>query len=320
MLRNRRGGNIGVSNPRQSDSRAEKKSREDESQVKPPSPKNSDTHEKTMDPSTVYVVKNVGDRWQPELDVCQNESLIAIDTMQGGALGYRIMRNLTLPMDRPAGSICLLAAQHMHDLMKEQHHQSSSVQQSLETALNNAKKALNGIKQAKANDDAESKSQCERVGIVTNLEKKVEELNSQLAEKIVVANRLPLVQNELLEAKTTISNLEAKIQKMKADKPGIRRRVVVCYLTSAEFATKLQDRFVGGWTATQRCIAQVAGWKKEVWAKVKKAFKEEAHKIPFGFEQQEFIDEDLLNLVPTANDGPSNPSILDSPEPENPKA
>uniref|UniRef100_A0A803LA17 Transposase (putative) gypsy type domain-containing protein n=1 Tax=Chenopodium quinoa TaxID=63459 RepID=A0A803LA17_CHEQI len=59
-----------------------------------------------------------GDRWQPRMDVGRNESMITDDPMQGGNLGYRLMRNLTLPMDRPAGPIGPLAAIHMHNMMK----------------------------------------------------------------------------------------------------------------------------------------------------------------------------------------------------------
>ena len=59
-----------------------------------------------------------GDRWQPAMDVGRNESMITDDPMQGGNLGYRLLSNLTLPMDRPAGPIGPLAASHMHNLMK----------------------------------------------------------------------------------------------------------------------------------------------------------------------------------------------------------
>uniref|UniRef100_A0A803LHW2 Uncharacterized protein n=1 Tax=Chenopodium quinoa TaxID=63459 RepID=A0A803LHW2_CHEQI len=195
-----------------------------------------------------------GDHWQPGIDAYQNESMIIDDPMQGGTLGYRLLSNLTLPMDRPAGAIGPLAALHMHNMMKavmsgtelvemyryyqEKHYQASTSKNSLKTALDNSNTTLKKLKEIKAKDD-----------------------------------------------------LEMTALKTKAAK-----------------------------TAAQRCIAHAAGWKKKDWAKVEKAFNEEAYKIPSGFEEQKFSDEDLFNLVPSVDDDPKDPSILNSPVPEDTQA
>uniref|UniRef100_A0A803N992 Uncharacterized protein n=1 Tax=Chenopodium quinoa TaxID=63459 RepID=A0A803N992_CHEQI len=342
-LRNYQGGNVGVVNPRQSDTRAEKKSREDDNQAKrsSPSSKTTEIKDKTIRPHTpdgsdtsvpglIYrsnqwierpegrfpevVLRGFSvppghseDRWWPYLDVYRNESLFTDDPMQGGNLGYRLLCNLAPPMDRPVGEIDPLAVVHMHNMMKavmsgtelvemyhyyqEQHHQAFASQNSLQTTLDNADKDLNLLKEAKKRDYLEM---------------------ATLKDKSVKL--------EGLEREAKIQNLEENVQKIEADKPGIRQRVVGCYLASKEFCTRPQDYFYWGWTAAQRCIVDAAGWKEEDWAKVEEAFNNEAYKIPSGFEQQQFAEEDLFNYEPIVDDGPKDLSVLNSPVLENRQA
>uniref|UniRef100_A0A803MZ13 Uncharacterized protein n=1 Tax=Chenopodium quinoa TaxID=63459 RepID=A0A803MZ13_CHEQI len=276
------------------------------------------------------------DQWRPEMDVFRNESIFTDDPLRGGNLGYRLLRNVSTPVDRPSGLIGPVAAQHMHDLMRavasgtelvemyrfhqDKYHQNMSNQQSLETALKNARKALDGIKLIKAKDDAELSSLREKVEKMKNLEEEIKDLKSQLEDKNAVKNQLSIAQSDLSKAKATIGNLEGQLQKMEADKSGVRQRAVSRYLSSAEFCSKLQDRFDGGWTAAQRCAAHAIGLKQEDWAKIETTFNNDAHKTPSGFEQQEFSDANIFNLAPPADIGVSDPKILDSPEPENKSA
>uniref|UniRef100_A0A803L500 Uncharacterized protein n=1 Tax=Chenopodium quinoa TaxID=63459 RepID=A0A803L500_CHEQI len=273
------------------------------------------------------------DQWRPEMDVFRNESIFTDDPLRGGNLGYRLLRNVSTPVDRPSGQIGPVAAQHMHDLMRavasgtelvemyrfyqDKYHQNTSNQQSLETALKNAKMALDGIKVIKAKDGAELATLRKKVENMKNLEEEIKDLKSQLEDKNVVKDQLSIAKSDLSKVKTTISSLEGQLQKIEADKPGIRQRAVSRYLSSAEFCSKLQDRFDGGWTAAQRCAAHAIGLKQEDWAKIEAALNNDAHKTPSSFEQQEFSDADIFNLAPSDDIGVSDPKILDSPEPEN---
>uniref|UniRef100_A0A803NB47 Uncharacterized protein n=1 Tax=Chenopodium quinoa TaxID=63459 RepID=A0A803NB47_CHEQI len=120
-----------------------------------------------------------GDRWQPNLDVYRNESLYTDDPMQGGNLGYRLLCNLAPPLDRPVGKIGPLAVVvmygtelvEMYRYYQEQHHQSYANQNALQTASNNADKALNLLKEAKKRDDLELASLKDKAVKLEGLEK-----------------------------------------------------------------------------------------------------------------------------------------------------
>uniref|UniRef100_A0A803LHK5 Uncharacterized protein n=1 Tax=Chenopodium quinoa TaxID=63459 RepID=A0A803LHK5_CHEQI len=339
-LANRRGGSVAAISTRKEDEPASKRSKTDTQQPKAPSPpKASEQVVSAMATTNINAEKWIEhvegkipdevldrvkapkgrsrDQWRPEMDVFRNRSIFTDDPLWGGNLGYRLLRNVSTPVDRPSGFIGPIAAQHIHDLMRDRYHQNISNQQSTETTLKNAEKALDGIKLIKAKNDAELTSLHEKVDKMKNLEEEIKDLKSQLENKNAVINQLSTVQNDLSNAKATINNLEGKLQKMEADKPRVRQRAVNRYITSVEFCSKLQDRFDGGWTAAHRCAAHAIGLKQEDWEKIEAAFNNDAHKTPYGFEQQKFSDEDIFNLAPSVDIGISDPKILDSPEPEN---
>uniref|UniRef100_A0A803L728 Uncharacterized protein n=1 Tax=Chenopodium quinoa TaxID=63459 RepID=A0A803L728_CHEQI len=181
----------------------------------------------------------------PELDVCRNESIFTNDPLRGGNLGYQLLHNLATPVDRPASLVGPVAAQHMHDLMKEsyqtnmvvasgtelvemyryyqeQHYQAALDPQTTEAALKNAQKALDGVIAAKKKDDEELKALREKADKFKTAEEEIIDFHQQLEVKAKVVDRLPVVQKELDDAKGVAGLLKEKIQKMEADKPGIR--------------------------------------------------------------------------------------------------
>uniref|UniRef100_A0A803MA36 Uncharacterized protein n=1 Tax=Chenopodium quinoa TaxID=63459 RepID=A0A803MA36_CHEQI len=140
---------------------------------------------------------------------------------------------------------------------------------------------------AKKKDEEELNDLRGKIGKLKAAMDEINPLRFQLDEKSKAANRLPLVQKELDDAKGTIGLLEEKVQKMKAGNPGIRQRAVSRYLSSTDFLERLQDRYDGGWTAAQRCVVQVTGWTKPDW---EAAFIERAHEHATGFEKQKFVE------------------------------
>uniref|UniRef100_A0A803MSZ6 Uncharacterized protein n=1 Tax=Chenopodium quinoa TaxID=63459 RepID=A0A803MSZ6_CHEQI len=215
---------------------------------------------------------NSQNRWQPELDVCRNESIFTDDLLWGGNLGYRLLCNRATPVDRPAGLVGPVAAQQMHDLIKvvvsgselvemyryyqEQHHQASLNQQTAETALKNSQKALDGIKAAKKKEDKELKALREKANKSKAAEDEIKSLCLQLEEKSKAIDQLPVVRKELDDAKGVIGLFKEKVQKMEADKPDIKQIAVSRYLRSTDFIKRLQNRYDSGWTAAQRCVVQ----------------------------------------------------------------
>uniref|UniRef100_A0A803N290 Uncharacterized protein n=1 Tax=Chenopodium quinoa TaxID=63459 RepID=A0A803N290_CHEQI len=218
------------------------------------------------------------DRWQPQLDVYRNESIFIDGLLQGGNLGYRLLHNLAIPVDRPTGLVGSVAAQHMHDLMKVSYPANADI---LPINIESVQKALDGLVAAKKKEDEELKSLREKVKNFKSNEEEIKTLCQQLNEKSKVIERLLVVQKELADAKGAIGHLEEKIQKIESNKPGIRQRA-----------------------------------EKAEWAKVEAAFNNKAQENATGFEQQEFADEDLFNADPSEDDFLVDPSLLNSPRPE----
>ncbi|KMS94633.1 hypothetical protein BVRB_016800, partial [Beta vulgaris subsp. vulgaris] len=58
-----------------------------------------------------------GQAFRPALDVREDESIFADIPANGGTLGYRLLKGLQLPFDRPADKLVAPAAQLAHDLV-----------------------------------------------------------------------------------------------------------------------------------------------------------------------------------------------------------
>lgn len=58
-----------------------------------------------------------GQPFRPALDVREDESIFADIPANSGTLGYRLLKGLQLPFDRPADKLVVPAAQLAHDLV-----------------------------------------------------------------------------------------------------------------------------------------------------------------------------------------------------------
>ncbi|XP_048492827.1 uncharacterized protein LOC125493478 [Beta vulgaris subsp. vulgaris] len=60
-------------------------------------------------------VKN-GEKFDPKLNILDDESLLLDRPLEGGNLGYRILKDMQLKYDIPVDEVYTLAATHAHNL------------------------------------------------------------------------------------------------------------------------------------------------------------------------------------------------------------
>ncbi|XP_021771886.1 uncharacterized protein LOC110736037 [Chenopodium quinoa] len=173
-------------------------------------------------------------------------------------MGWRMLKDLATPSDRPIDRLSAPCDQLMNDMLR---------------TVNSAVEVVHMYKyyHRYADQAAVKVKKIDDEGKAAVLELEENKIQMKLLEKQVVDHeelkKKLLYQNKLI---TKIADLEKSLKVEKADKEklvksldeaqrerlGIRRRAVNCFLRSDLYQDKLVDRYTGGWVAAHRCVCK----------------------------------------------------------------
>uniref|UniRef100_A0A803M040 Uncharacterized protein n=1 Tax=Chenopodium quinoa TaxID=63459 RepID=A0A803M040_CHEQI len=208
-----------------------------------------------------------GDPWNPRINVNRGESVLCDDPATGGSMGWRVLKDLATPADRPVNRVAAPYGQLMNNMLRtvnfavEVVHMYQHYQRAADNAETKLKKA----------DDA-----CK--------------LNKKLTDQELLKKKVASLEQSLKDEREAKAKLVSQVEEMERDKPGIRRRAVNRFLQTDLYANLLVDRYTAGWVSAHRCVCKAEGWDSTKWQAVERAFNEEMNHSPTRYES-EYFDE-----------------------------
>uniref|UniRef100_A0A803LU11 Uncharacterized protein n=1 Tax=Chenopodium quinoa TaxID=63459 RepID=A0A803LU11_CHEQI len=230
-----------------------------------------------------------GDPWHPRINVNRGESVLSDDPSTGGSMGWRVLKDLATPADRPSNRIAAPCGQLMNNMLRTVNSAVEVVHmyQHYQRAADNAKTRMK-----KADDSCKLvvKERDKVISDVKTLQKRVSDLNRKLTDQELLQKKVASLEQSLKDEKEAKAQLASQVEKMERDKPGIRRRAVNRFLQTDLYANLLVDRYTAGWVSAHRCVCKAEGWDSTKWQAVERAFNEEMNHSPTSYES-EYFDE-----------------------------
>ncbi|KMT05595.1 hypothetical protein BVRB_7g167360 [Beta vulgaris subsp. vulgaris] len=241
-----------------------------------------------------------GQLFRPNLDVREDESIFADIPANGGTLGYRLLKGLQLPFDRPADKLVAPAAQLAHDLVVAGNSAVELIAQYLEyqRLAESAGGTIQGLEADKVGLSAQ----------ISQLEASVESEKKAKAEVDKELGELRLKAKELEDLQLKNSNLEVALKASKDERETAvknaaaeaRQAAVADFKRFEEFVGLLGERYDGGWVAAKRCVCH--SHPSFDWEQMEVAFGEGVHRQPLADEPYICSEEIIANILPTAED------------------
>ncbi|KMT05287.1 hypothetical protein BVRB_7g174250 [Beta vulgaris subsp. vulgaris] len=241
-----------------------------------------------------------GQAFRPALDVREDESIFADIPANGGTLGYRLLKGLQLPFDRPADKLVAPAAQLAHDLVVAGNSAVELIAQYLEyqRLAESAGGTIQGLEADKVGLSAQ----------ISQLEASLESEKKAKAEADKELGELRLKAKELEDLRLKNSNLEVALKASQDEKETAAKEAaaeahqvaVADFKRSEEFIGLLGERYDGGWVAAKRCVCH--SHPSFDWEQMEIAFGEGVHRQPLADEPYICSEEVIANILPTAED------------------
>uniref|UniRef100_A0A803LL84 Transposase (putative) gypsy type domain-containing protein n=1 Tax=Chenopodium quinoa TaxID=63459 RepID=A0A803LL84_CHEQI len=238
-----------------------------------------------------------GDPSHPRINVNRGESVLCDDPATGESMGWRVLKDLATPSDRPVNRAAAPCGQLMNNMLRtvnsdvevvHMYHHYQRVADNAETKLKKADDACKLV--VKERDKVKSD--------IKTLQKQVSELNRKLADQELLQKKVASLEQSRKDERDAKAKLASQVEEMERDKPGIRRRAVNRFLQTDLYANLLVDRYTAGWVSAHRCVCKAEGWDSTKWQAVEKAFNEERNHSPTSYES-EYFDELPLHAVIT---------------------
>ncbi|KMS94811.1 hypothetical protein BVRB_015090, partial [Beta vulgaris subsp. vulgaris] len=219
-----------------------------------------------------------GQAFRPALDVREDESIFADIPANGGTLGYRLLKGLQLPFDRPADKLVAPAAQLAHDLVVAGNSAVELIAQYLEyqRVAESAAGTIQGLEADKVGLSAQ----------ISQLEASLESEKKAKAEADKELGELRLKAKELEDLQLKNTNLEVTLKASQDEKEAAVKKAaaeahqvaVADFKRSEEFVGLLGERYDGGWVAAKRCVCH--SHPSFDWEQMEVAFGEGVHRQP----------------------------------------
>ncbi|KMS94712.1 hypothetical protein BVRB_016020, partial [Beta vulgaris subsp. vulgaris] len=241
-----------------------------------------------------------GQPFRPALDVREDESIFADIPANGGTLGYRLLKGLQLPFDRPADKLVAPVVQLAHDLIVAGNSVVELIAQYLEYqhATESASGVIKGLEadrdglqsqitQLKTDLESEKRAKTEADKELEGLRQKAKELEDL---RVKNANLETALQAAKDETKSVVEAAEAEV----------RQTAVAGFKKSDEFVGLLGERYDGGWVAAKRCVCY--SYPDFDWERMEMAFGEGVHRRPLVDEPYIYPDDVIANILPAIED------------------